>query len=843
MRGATFSVASRIVCSLTYSPNQMIIALKARWRTLLHLFALAIISSVVGIAQVSTKVASISPSESEPNIPVALSVSLLQGETIERVYLIYRPFGESQYTTADMDIVGNVATAQLPAKVVQSPGVEFYVVLSDRNGVLETYPLSETADPFHNPPEKTLRLAVRASDDTSPDVVFLSPEPMATVPASDLVISFSLLRADTSVAAQATQVMLDGIDITPEVVFSGEMAVYVPESAGRELAPGTHRVTVRLFGREGNLYRMQGLTFVVLGEGVLQMAEAPDKKFTYNAAVQLESRHETINQNGTWYNRGGFRFTGKYESWRFLANGYATSEESINRQPQNRFYVGAESNWLRAGYGDNYPSGFPDLILSGKRVRGLHTSLLLGGFNLDMTLGRTVRPVEGALVKTFPDSLLSQEQANDRNAAYGQVSPGIWGKYEYGTYGRDLFAIRPSFGAGEKFQIGFTWMKSKDDMTSIAYGFSPQENLVVGTDLVWRFDSRRIELTGQAAFSATNSDITGGNISNERIGQLFPNPQDSSDVVKVRDILSKVITVNENLRPLRLSTLPTAAYDVAVRLNYFDNVLKLGYIFRGNGYESFGQTFLRKDIRGFNIMDRVRLFENRVYATLGFERLHDNTDSTKVATTTFTNYNAALSYVPGPGVPTVTVGFAHYVNDNGLPLNPTSGPDSIKAVIAVNDATNRFFVQSSYDFTMGARHTASLSLSTSNRDDATLRQLDVQNFSVSLGLNTRFAFPLQTGLDVSANFNNLPVGAFQGIYHRLDYTSIGMQARYEVIENVVSVLAAFTPTFGDFQRTVGTVEGNWYVMRSMTLSLEFSYFGNSGAPNDSFVSLRYRYDL
>lgn len=802
-----------------------------------------ICSPPAGLAQVSTKIAAISPTESEPNIPVALTVSLLQGETIERVYLVYRPFGESQYTSAEMDVVGNMATAQLPAKAVQPPGVEYYIVLADRNGVLETYPLSETADPFRNPPEKTLRLTVRTPDDTNPEVVFLSPEPMATVPASDLVISFSLLRADTAVAAQATLVMLDGVDITPEVVFSGDVAVYVPESAGREIAPGTHRVTVQLFDRNGRLHRIQGVTFIIPGPGAVRLGQVPEENFKYNATVQLESRHETVDQKGTWYNRGGFRFTGRYAGWRILSNAYATSEESINRQPQNRFYVGAESRWLRAGYGDHYPSGFPDLILSGKRVRGLHTSLLLGGFNLDMTLGRTVRPVEGVLVKTIPDSLLSQEQAADRTAAYGPYAPGVWGKYQYGTYGRDLFAIRPSFGDGEKFQIGFTWLKSKDDMSSVQYGFGPQENLVVGADLVSRFDANRIEISGQAAFSATNADISGGNLSNERIGQLFPNPQDSSDVVKARDILSDFITVNENLRPLKLNKFPTTAYDLALRLNYFDNVLKLSYIFRGNDYMSFGQTYLRKDIRGFNIMDRVRLFENRIFATLGYERLHDNTDSTKVATTNFTNYNLAVSYVPQPGLPSFTLGFAHYVNDNGLPLVPTSGPDSLKALLAVNDATNRFFMQSSYDFTMGARHTASLGLSTSKRSDATLRQLDVQNFALSLGLNTRFAIPLQTGVDISMNFNNLPSGAFQGTYHRLDYTSIGMQARYEVIDNVVSVLAAVTPTFGDFRRTVATVEGDWYVLRSMSLSLEMSYFGNQDAPNDSFVSLRYRYDL
>jgi hypothetical protein len=438
---------------------------------------------------------------------------------------------------------------------------------------------------------------------------------------------------------------------------------------------------------------------------------------------------------------------------------------------------------------------------------------------------------------------LSQEQTSDPRAAYAQFAPGVWGKYQYGTYGRDLFAIRPSFGSGETFQIGFTWMKSKDDMSSIAYGFSPEENFVVGADFISRFDANRIELSGQAAFSAYNSDISGGNISNERIGQLFPNPKDSSDIVEVRDILSQFITVNENLRPLKLNRFPTAAYDATLRLNYFDNVFKFNYLFRGNDYYSFGQSFLRKDIRGFNIQDRVRFFENRVFATLGYERLQDNTDSTKVATTTFSNYNFALSYVPQPELPSITVGFAHYVNDNGLPLVPLTGPDSLKALIAVNDVTNRFFIQSAYDFTMGARHTASLSLSTSTRDDATLRKMDVQNFSFSLGLSTRFAIPLQTGIDISMNFNNLPSGAFLGTFHRLDYTTIGMQARYELIEGVLSVLGAFTPTFGDFRRTVGTFEADWYLVRAMSLSLEFSFFGNKDAPNDSFLSLRYRYDL
>lgn len=236
----------------------------------------------------------------------------------------------------------------------------------------------------------------------------------------------------------------------------------------------------------------------------------------------------------------------------------------------------------------------------------------------------------------------------------------------------------------------------------------------------------------------------------------------------------------------------------------------------------------------------MRLFDNRVFATLGYERLQDNTDSTKVATTTFSNYNVALSYVAGPDLPSITVGFARYVSDNGLPV---SGLDSTKTMSAVNDVTNRFYVQSAYDFTLGARHTASLSMASSDRNDATLRRLDVRNLTFSLALNSRFDIPLQTGIDISANFNKLPSGAFRGTMHRLDYTSVGLQARYEVVKDAVSLLGAFSPTFGDFSRNVATVEADWYVMRAMSLVLQFSYFGNEAMPNDSYLSLRYRYDL
>ena len=57
------------------------------------------------------------------------------------------------------------------------------------------------------------------------------------------------------------------------------------------------------------------------------------------------------------------------------------------------------------------------------------------------------------------------------------------------------------------------------------------------------------------------------------------------------------------------------------------------------------------------------------------------------------------------------------------------------------------------------------------------------------------------------------------------------------------VQAAASPTFGDFGRTVYDLQTEWSIFGSMRLIGELSYFQNQGAPNENYVSVRYRYDL
>jgi hypothetical protein len=678
----------------------------------------------------------------------------------------------------------------------------------------------------------TLRIAVSVEAQEDQQIAFLSPEPGSRVTPEDLLISISLLRADSVVVKRAVQILLDGADISANALISDDIIVVSPENAGLTVRPGPHRLTVRLFNRSGNLHRSGTITFTVTGGG--PVPEVSSAVWKYNSSLQIESRHEEVGSLGTWYNRGNLTFSGSVDEWRFRANAFITSDEKSNRQPQNRYFASAELPWIRVGYGDAYPS-FPNLILSGKRVRGLSSAVRLDWFNLDLTLGTTSRAVEGTLLKVIRADTLAQEQQRDPTAAYGQIDATNWGKFSYGTYARDLFAVRPSFGSGNDWQFGITWLKSKDDLSSIKYGVRPEENFVLGSDFFVRLDENHIELSGQGAFSAFNSDISSGDFTDAYIDSVYPD--EASRIKKARDILSSVITVNDNLRPLKFQRLSTLAYEAALSLNYFDNAFKFTYLYRGSDYNSLGQTFLRKDIRGVNITDRIRLAENRVLATVGLELLKDNTSKTKAATTSFTNLNIAVSYYPDPEYPNVTAGFARYSSRNYLSL---TGRDSASAI---NDGTNRFFLQSTYEFDLGASHTASLSFSTSDRTDRSLRKHDVKNLTVGLGLKTAYAIPLQTGIDLTINTNTLPSTGGSGAGQDFDYTTLTVYARYALVSDELLAFTTLSPTFGDFKRTAWDISLSWNAMPTMVFDLQFGLYSIPGLSKDTIWSLRYRYDV
>jgi hypothetical protein len=770
------------------------------------------------------------PAQTSAGAPVPVTVELLAGEAVERAILLYRPFGTSEFLTLEVDLRGNTGTALIPASAVRPPVLEYYLVLFTRGGALTSHPFSRAANPVTDPPENLLRITVRPEGDSDTGIIFLSPDAGSVVDPEDLVVSVSLLRADTSISAGATRLLFDGADVTADAVRSEDLLVYVPANTGRSPAPGPHTVTVLLYRQDGTLDRAGSLTFIVAGaaQGLAPPATQPSA-LRYTASVQMESRYERLGGEGTWYNRGGLSASGTAGSWTLRGNLFVTSDERSDRQPQNRFFAGLSSPWVQLGYGDAYPS-FTPLILDGKRVRGGHARLDLGVFRLDATAGQTERPIEGRLLRTISADSIGIVQAENPAGAYAPLSPTTWGQFSFGTYERSLWAVRPSVGMERDWRFGLSILKAKDDVGSITYGTRPQENLVVGSDVVVRAFHEALELTGEAAFSAFNNDISGGNFTDAYIDSVYPDRAD--EIRDVRNLLDNFITVNENLRPLSLSKLATAAWQVGVGLNVLDNSLRFTYLYRGSDYASFGQSYLRTDVRGFTIQDRLRLIQNTLFLSLAWERLQDNTVDIKPATTTYSTVDAVVSYYPGLDLPTVTAGLTFLDNGNAL---------DAALVDAIDEAGTRVFVQSTAAFSAGVRHTATAGISAGSRNDRTTRNIDVRDLAASLGLTSSFTPDLQTTLEYAYSRTTRP--APPSGEETFAYSTGTLAARYGLLPGVLFLRAVVGPTFGDVERTLLGATVEWYATPRALLTLEGTSYSRPDGPGDAIASLRLRYDL
>ncbi len=813
-------------------------------RKLFSFFLLMLFISSFLVAQVSDKILAVNTGEGREGEPIEIKVELTNAVSVNQMFLNYRTPGMSDFKRVEMTLTGNSAIATIPGDEVVPTEIEYYFVMTImlKDGY-DTYPVE---NPKYNP----LRVMVHPAAPKERMVVFLSPDTGRAVPSDELMIALSLKNVSPLVDISTMKLFIDGNDITKIASIADSLITIDPQKMQPSLGDGNHVFRVDLFSKKGQLYYTQTLKFA---QGPLFSYEEEPSKFLYNISAQAETRHERFSNSWKPYNRGWLNLSTQRGALTLSGKVFASSEEQTDRQPVNRYFIEANTSWFRIGYGDDYPA-FPSLIMSGKRLRGLSSNLKLGFFNVDFTDGDVMRTIEGEPVRIFSKDSLSiiQNDLTRPNAtgAFGPydttVTPHLWAEYRYGTYQRKLTAVRPSFGGGESFQLGFTYLKSKDDVNSLKWGIKPQENLVLGSDLFIGAFDRKLQITAQGAASVFNSDIAKGNISDAQIDSLFTDA-DSADKRKdfkdIRDIVSKYITVNQNLVPLSIDKITSImSYETGISLDMFDNYLKGTYLFHGSQYQSFGQTYYRRDVKGFTIFDRLRLMSNQLFLTGSFEQLKDNTDETKLATTTFTNWNGSVAYYPRLNFPNITVGYGQNTSSNGLYTLDPNGPDSTKARSAREDLTSRLFVQLGYDFTAVARHNASFNFSTSNTDDQTYKSFDTKSTIVTTMLMSTWKFPLQSTVGLSFSNSKLP-STTSATQTDFDYTTLTLGARYRLLQEKLRLSGTFLPTFGDVKRSVFTFVADYSLLTNLVASFETSLIDNTNGSTDSIVSFLLKYNM
>ena len=778
---------------------------------------------------------------------------------VQYIRVFYRIKGSEDYQYIEMDEGTENFVATIPASQVKAPTMEYFLfaLLTDQSTVS-----SPASNPFFAPYEVTVTKGAGAAADTqqtttppqkifsstgetAANVVILSPEPNSNIGKDEAIVAVSFMLKQGNIDVNSVQLFLDRRNVTARAEVSKYMVSYVPAN----ISVGKHHVLLKLKDTGGNNLNPVKWNFVVVGEEKVIV----EKRLPITGKLYFNVKNENINDSTVTTISGGTNFYGRYGKIQYKGSAFITSRELKDQQPRNRFFFDVGTSSLGIRLGDTNPR-FNDLILWGKRVRGINAYLKLGFFNLEFVQGETYRSIAG---KQYDIQIDSTSGATLWiHPTTGDTVQSTTGIYKYGTYKQTLLGIRPSFGSGKKFQFGLNFLKVKDDLTSSKYAINPKDNIVVGPDILITFDKQRVEFKAGAAFSLLTNDISTGPISKEDLESMT-----SDDTTKVADIpidpasLENFFIYNTSTIPLLPHNMTSLAYNMQFKFNYFKNSLRILYKSIGSEYYSLGNTFLRKNIKGFAISDRIRLLKNQLYLTLGYEQYLDGLNKIKdgnpdTEPTALKTFNIGISYYPRAiGLPKVSLNFKDHNRDNGL--------DTLNAV---GSQTQDISVQLSYDLKLlNFDNSISLSIIGSDRgDDFNPATSNVGADVTMLTLKTKYQIPLTTIVALASNQSNTGEDSTK---YSFKYNQFGLNAIYMLLNNRLKINGGLNVTSGigtkpvddipeeytNYKRVAFNIGGNFQItpkqyilLDTILITVDDKY---SSSYNDTIFRLRYEMKL
>lgn len=749
---------------------------------------------------------------------LSFSVPGINPKDVQEAYLFHRLNGKMGYQQTPARLVNSTFKARLSVDSRQATSMEYYFVVYKNDGSKITYPASKASqDPIRVDvvdPHKSERQ--RRVEATGVDYTILSPEPGSTVAQEDVVAAITLFYdpAEVDTSRSSFRMFVDDREVTEQASASAYFYTYSPD----ELAGGAHTITFAL-QKPDTALTVAEWKFTVLGPNMQRSAQAEGTgEWTPTGNVELAARSQQVGGYGNDALSGNVSLSGQKGNISYSAHGLLTTQADPRLQQQNRFgaslYVG---DWLELEAGHVYPV-LNDLTIAGRRMQGVDAGFHVwdDALNLRLIYGKLRRGI---------DNLYDTIEVDQQNLQGSQqpLTTYSLSTSDAGTFRRKVMGGRIGIGGSDTFKFGLNFMKVEDDTSSIrliddynslmdenadlADGLSPVQrqqlsqhpqqlnvdgnptpkgNFVAATDVETNLDNNRIHFEANGGVSLLNQDISEGVLTQQTAEDLGLTLDNGTKTLL--DQLSWLIIINENMEtlPIRFNSgnsavvaetyFPTSilATQSQLGLSYYDNNLKIRYRWVGPGFNSLANTTIRKDIAGYSVTDRLHFLGNRIYLTLGYERLHDNVVNNKDATTKTTTYRTNVSWYPvDPDLPRVSVGLMKRTRDNGVGMNnplvaATGGVGESAAVqnltIQSGDTllaphprysdTYQLTASVSQEFSvLGIDNDASINFSMLNTTDEVFKYGDASSNNLSLRVVNQYpSLPLQTNL--SFNFNN-----------------------------------------------------------------------------------------
>jgi hypothetical protein len=546
---------------------------------------------------------------------------------------------------------------------------------------------------------------------TAPTLEILSPRNGEDVSfGSEVVVAISIYDDDGDVDVSSIELEVNDVDVTRQASTSAFLVTYqVPDTTD----PGRQYITLRVSDREGN---------TSVHESFFNVRAEPKKerKFTYNGTVTAGAEYDKeAPQSAIGYLQADV-YGSFSPSLDYALVIDATNRESSDKQRVSEFRFDLYSPWVTLVLGDTTPR-FTDYTIDGKRVFGVHLLPQFGFFGFELVAGFTQKPVD----------------ADDASV-------------DVESFRQMLFGGRLKVGTPESFLWGLSFLKVKDDRDSIDYyddpaSSTPQDNVVVGTDLNFSFMDGRMKLVTEGNMSFLNTDISGG----------------ASPLTEELDWLSKLdwlLVANENVVPMRIGLTNLAAKGGITVGPFAENTFYGEYSYVGPSYFSLANPAIVNDRQGFLLRDSVWLLGRTLFLNASYQRYTDNLENTKNYTTKNSGISGAAYVYPSPFL-SINAGADVAMVKNGAPAADVEAVDTINTTIytgvardfeVLASATNVYF-------------TFTTSLLTDNNDSAN----DSNAFTTRLGAISFFNnFPLDTkavlGYDFGDPDNSFYVEGYAG---------------------------------------------------------------------------------
>lgn len=722
------------------------------------------------------------PSDREIQIGITVEEGI---EKIRSASLLWRrPGGE--FRTGEMEASLQGLAYTIPATDVKPPYVEYAILIQFADGSLASFPLS---DPLVSP-QVIAVIQQPPAEPSELNFVILYPREDAVVFEPEVRIAVSVFAPDSVFDPASLEVFLDGekreaVEVTSTYIFLQIL----------DLPPGRHLILLRSKDYAGH----QNLDFQRSFQTSAGGGKGPLATFAW--AFTGEGRIEDFGGDAEGILRGDFRARGEFGSLQYSVRSYVTSEEAWDRQPQNRFLFGLEGSHFYLNLGDTYPV-FSDLVLSGKRVRGVEAAAYSHGWHLISTFGEINKPIE------------------DR------------------TYRRYLWGIRPYYASFGGTSVGFSFLKAKDELGSVAAATaSPQDNLVGGVDLTVPFFSRKLEIALSAAFSLTALDIRGGSVDKDAL--------EDSDVEIPFDPepWEPLIVINESLTPPDPSKGGSLAWTARMTLHEFGNHVTFNYRHVGPSYYSLGNPYLQNDLAGWNLSDQFSLWQRRVFVNLGVDQQWDNVKKTKTATTTITGGWMTFAIYPQAPAPALTLALNYHQSGNDIAGIDTtsSGGQTIVLDQRRDDSMGTLSTSLVQNFNLfDRRHALTLSVNRSEFTDeiddrlAGFANLDSRTTNLGSVLRSDLSKNLSIWEDYSYSFSES--GAYSYEYHQF---GAGLRSRLMNRKLNVSSGVHRREGDGDLSRWQTDLAADWEFYPKHMLRADLTRYFNDTIDDEGIYRIHY----